>query len=75
MDSISARAWIKGVLGLVVLLALHFFFGLRLLALEFMPWPRRADGRPVPSGNFHVTLAFVGAIETLRCSLANRADT
>lgn len=25
--------------GLVFLLAVHFFGGLRLLALEFMPWP------------------------------------
>ncbi len=24
--------------GLVMLLALHFFFGLRVLALEFLPW-------------------------------------
>lgn len=31
--------------GLVMLLALHMFFGLRLLALEFLPWPQPADGR------------------------------
>ncbi|MCF3592475.1 succinate dehydrogenase, cytochrome b556 subunit [Rhodobacteraceae bacterium LMO-12] len=27
--------------GLVFLLAVHFFGGLRLLALEFLPWPPR----------------------------------
>ena len=27
--------------GLVFLLAVHFFGGLRLLALEFLPWPAR----------------------------------
>ena len=26
--------------GLVVLLAVHLFFGARLLVLEFLPWPR-----------------------------------
>ncbi|WP_274425269.1 succinate dehydrogenase, cytochrome b556 subunit [Chelativorans sp. YIM 93263] len=31
--------------GLVVLLALHLFFGLRILVLEFMPWRSDADDR------------------------------
>lgn len=31
---VKAAEW-----GLVVLLALHLFFGLRLLTLEFLPWP------------------------------------
>ena len=28
-----------GEWGLVVLLSLHLFFGLRVLAIEFLPWP------------------------------------
>jgi len=31
--------------GLVVLLAVHFFFGLRLLFLELHPWKRAGDSR------------------------------
>ena len=31
--------------GLVVLLSAHLFFGLRLLALEFLPWRDGADAR------------------------------
>lgn len=31
--------------GLVVLLAAHLFFGLRLLVLEFFPWPDERDAR------------------------------
>lgn len=31
--------------GLVILLALHFFFGMRVLTLELAPWPRTADNR------------------------------
>lgn len=31
--------------GLVVLLAIHFFFGVRVLMLEFMEWPTRTDAR------------------------------
>lgn len=34
-----------GEWGLVVLLALHLGFGLRLLALELAPWPRRDGAR------------------------------
>jgi fumarate reductase subunit D len=29
--------------GLVMLLALHFFFGIRLLVLELLPWPNPQD--------------------------------
>jgi len=29
--------------GLVTMLALHFFFGLRVLLLEFTPWPKRIN--------------------------------
>ncbi len=32
--------------GLVVLLGLHLTLGLRLLALELLPWPERATLRP-----------------------------
>ena len=31
--------------GLVILLALHMMFGVRVLALEFTPWPNRSDPR------------------------------
>jgi fumarate reductase subunit D len=30
--------------GLVILLSLHMLFGLRLLAVEFLPWPARTNG-------------------------------
>ena len=31
--------------GLVVLLSIHLFFGIRLLVLEFLPWPVSGDAR------------------------------
>lgn len=31
--------------GLVTLLAVHFFFGMRVLVLEFLPWPAPKNGR------------------------------
>ncbi len=31
--------------GLVILLSAHLFFGLRLLALEFLPWRSESDAR------------------------------
>ncbi|MFK5980106.1 MAG: succinate dehydrogenase, cytochrome b556 subunit [Rhizobiaceae bacterium] len=31
--------------GLVILIALHFSFGIRVLLLEFTPWPNRTDPR------------------------------
>jgi fumarate reductase subunit D len=34
-----------GEWGLVMLLALHMFFGLRLLALELLPWSSTRDAR------------------------------
>lgn len=34
-----------GEWGLVLLLSLHFFFGLRLLALELLPWSSTRDAR------------------------------
>jgi len=37
---VKAAEW-----GLVVLLAVHMAFGLRLLALEFLPWPASGDAR------------------------------
>ncbi len=55
--------WVKAAeWGLVVLLALHFFFGLRVLALEFTPWPSRLDPRlgwVLPGG---VAALFVGVV-------------
>ena len=54
---VKAAEW-----GLVVLLALHFFFGLRVLALEFTAWPSRSDPRlgwVVPGG---AAALFVGLI-------------
>ncbi len=38
LPAVKAAEW-----GLVCLLALHFFFGLRILALEFGRWPARTD--------------------------------
>ena len=36
----SDRPLVKfGEWGLVVLLSVHLFFGLRVLAIEFLPWP------------------------------------
>ena len=38
----AENPWVKfAEFGLVFLLALHFFGGLRLLALEFLPWSSR----------------------------------
>lgn len=55
--------WVKAAeWGLVVLLALHFFFGLRVLALEFTPWASRLDPRlgwVLPGG---VAALFVGLV-------------
>ncbi len=31
--------------GLVILLGIHLFFGVRLLVLEFLPWPDPASAR------------------------------
>ena len=48
--------------GLVVLLALHLLFGLRLLLLEFTRWPSASDSRAgwiIPSV---VAALFVGVI-------------
>lgn len=66
LDGILAFAdlpWVKAAeWGLVVLLALHFFFGLRVLALEFTPWPSRLDPRlgwVIPGG---VAALFVGVV-------------
>ena len=36
--------------GLVVLLGLHLFFGLRLLLLEMLPWRDPSDDRPALIG-------------------------
>ncbi|MBL4600651.1 MAG: succinate dehydrogenase, cytochrome b556 subunit [Rhizobiaceae bacterium] len=48
--------------GLVILLALHFSFGLRVLLLEFTPWPSRTDPRLgwILPGLF--AAAFIGLI-------------
>lgn len=43
--------------GLVVLLALHLSFGLRLLVLELLPWPDPTAARPVWVG-YGAGLAF-----------------
>lgn len=47
--------------GLVFLLAVHFFGGLRLLALEFLPWPSRHKTLAAASiaGAFLVSGAFL----------------
>jgi fumarate reductase subunit D len=52
--------------GLVVLLAIHFFFGTRVLMLEFTKWPTRTDARTgwiVPSV---VAALFIGVVFLLR---------
>jgi len=40
MPLVKAAEW-----GLVVLLSIHMAFGLRLLTLEFLPWPKSGDAR------------------------------
>lgn len=48
--------------GLVTLLAVHFFFGMRVLVLEFLPWPAPKNGRAgwiVPGA---VAAGFVGLV-------------
>ncbi|MDH3694628.1 MAG: succinate dehydrogenase, cytochrome b556 subunit [Gammaproteobacteria bacterium] len=52
--------------GLVVLLAIHFFFGVRVLMLEFVEWPTRTDARTgwiIPGA---VAALFVGVIFILQ---------
>jgi len=44
--------------GLVMLLALHLLFGLRVLALEFTNWPKHAE----TMGNWVLPGAFVSAL-------------
>ena len=48
--------------GLIMLLALHLLFGLRVLALEFTAWPKHAEslGNWVLPGA--IASAFVGAL-------------
>ncbi len=65
-----------GVCGLVFLLAVHFFGGLRLLALEWLPWSRRpedlrrgADRRPAA----RCPLACSFFLQ-LRCLIGNAPD-
>lgn len=47
--------------GLVFLLAVHFFGGLRLLVLEFLPWSRRQKSLAAASvaGAFMVSGVFL----------------
>lgn len=48
--------------GLVVLLALHLGFGVRLLALEFLPWPENDEARTSWIGIGAGSAAVVGLI-------------
>ena len=47
--------------GLVFLLAIHFFGGLRLLALEFLPWspPHKTYAATAAGGAFFVACSFL----------------
>jgi len=45
--------------GLVVLLALHLGFGLRVLAIELLPWPERD---PLRAGWIVTAVAFAGLV-------------
>lgn len=59
---VKAAEW-----GLVVLLAAHMFFGLRLLALEFLVWPKSGDARTSwiffgAGGAFLVGLVFLAGV-------------
>lgn len=47
--------------GLVFLLALHLFGGLRLLALEWLPWtgPQKSLAAAAVAGSFLVSLGFL----------------
>lgn len=48
-----------GEWGLVLLLTLHMFFGLRLLALELLPWSSTRDARLTWIGwGFAASMAF-----------------
>lgn len=52
--------------GLVVLLAAHFFFGVRVLMLEFTEWPTRTDARTgwiIPGA---VAALFIGVVFLLQ---------
>jgi len=59
---VKAAEW-----GLVMLLAVHMFFGLRLLALEFFAWPASGDARTSwilagAGGAFVVGLVFLAGV-------------
>ena len=47
--------------GLVFLLAVHFFGGLRLIALEWLPWsgPRKTAAAAAVAGSFLISGAFL----------------
>ena len=47
--------------GLVFLLAVHFFGGLRLLALEWLPWsaPQKTWAAAAVAGSFFVSTTFL----------------
>ncbi len=52
--------------GLVVLLAIHLFFGVRVLMLEFTTWPNRSDARTgwiIPGA---VAAFFIGVVFLLQ---------
>ena len=54
--------------GLVVLLAIHLFFGARLLVLEFLPWPHPMATRAgwiVPGAAAAILIGFVFLARTL----------
>ena len=60
---VKAAEW-----SLVVLLALHLFFGLRVLALEFTPWPSRTDPRlawVVPGGAAALVVGLVFLVQVV----------
>lgn len=51
-----------GEWGLVLLLSLHMFFGIRLLALELLPWSATGDARLSWIGWGFVAALAVGAV-------------
>jgi fumarate reductase subunit D len=60
--SLAANPLVKiAEFGLVFLLALHFFGGIRLLAVEFLPWSSRQKtyAALAVSGSFFVALSFL----------------
>ncbi|RMD64513.1 MAG: succinate dehydrogenase [Alphaproteobacteria bacterium] len=62
----TASGWVKAAeLGLVVLLAVHLLGGLRLLAVEFLPWRNGQAGLAAAAGAVSLVIGFVFLVNAL----------